>query len=140
MKENEDKSIEKLITKVMQTSTLETPSFDFTTQVMNQVNALNTNKVITYQPLISKKAWAIIFGCFVAFMIYIFMTTSPETTSWMNTLDFSVLFENNTSKLLSRVLFSKTTTYILVISTVMLLVQLPMLKNYFDKRLKLLSS
>jgi hypothetical protein len=136
MKENEDKHIEKLITKVMQTSTLETPSFDFTSQVMTQLEALENNKATTYQPLISKKVWAVIFGCFAAFVAYIFMTTSKDTTSWTNALDFSMLFNNDISKLLSGVVFSKTTTYVLMISTVMMLVQLPMLKNYFDKRLK----
>ncbi|MCB0445028.1 MAG: hypothetical protein R2812_07740 [Gelidibacter sp.] len=136
MKENEDKPIEKLITKVMQTSTLETPSFDFSSQVMSHIEAFENNKVIIYQPLISKKVWAVIFGCFVAFMVCIFMTTSKDTSRWTNALNFSMFFNNDISKLLSGVVFSKTTTYILMIATVMLLVQLPMLKSYFDKRLK----
>ena len=62
MNENVDKHIEKLVDKAMKDSVLETPSFDFTSKVMQHVTATSKSKATVYEPLISKKVWFVVFA------------------------------------------------------------------------------
>ncbi len=80
MKKNVDKQIENLVDKVMKQSTLETPSIDFTSHIMVQVEAAKQSTSTTYQPLISKRVWAIISIGFIAFVGYILYVIKPETS------------------------------------------------------------
>ena len=61
MKVSEDKNIEKLIDHLMKDTTLESPSFDFTSKVMSQVTVTKTSDITTYQPLISTRTFLVIF-------------------------------------------------------------------------------
>lgn len=135
MNESVDKHIENLVDKAMKKSTLETPSFDFTANVMSHVVDIKQSIATTYQPLISRRVWIVIAFGIVAFVIYLFKTTQPETSSWMDAIDYSFLSNNRISKGVSEIAHSKTTMYAVLLLAVMLLIQVPLLKNYFNKRL-----
>lgn len=126
MKE-EDKNVGKFIDKVMKETSLETPSFDFTSKIMAQVSVLEQSKIKKYKPLISKTGWFGIFGCLIAFITYTFFNGSPESQ-----LDINLSAE--ISNIVPAVHFSGITTYTVLIVTLMVLIQIPLLKNYFDKR------
>jgi len=126
MKE-EDKNIEKFIDKVMAETSLETPSFDFTSKIMAQVSVAKQPKVIEYEPLISKPVWYSIFAIIFGIMAYSFFSESKES-------QFDIDLSGAISSLIPNVHFSDTTTYSVLIVTLMVLIQIPLLKNYFDKR------
>ncbi len=135
MSDNIDKHIEKLVNKTMKKVSLETPSLDFTNTVMAQVNALGQSSVTTYKPLISKPMWFAIFAVALGIVLYIIFGTSTNQSGWLNFMDLSVLTNNKFSSALSGFTFSKTVLYSIVLFGIMLFIQVPILKNYFDKRI-----
>ncbi len=135
MNDNIDKHIEKLVDKTMKKSYLESPSLDFTNAVMAQVNAIQKSNVTTYQPLISKPTWFVLFVITLAVVLYIIFGTTTNDTNWLSFIDLSMLTDNKLSTALSGFKVSKIVMYSVVLFGIMLFIQVPILKNYFDKRL-----
>ncbi len=131
MNEQTKKPIEHFVDKVMKSSTLETPSFDFTAKVMSQVKAKVTSRstVTVYKPLISKTTWGILVLLTAGMIIY--STFSKDTTSLglIDKLDLSKI-----PNVFSGFKISQTAMYSLLMFTVMLFIQIPILKHYFNKR------
>nr|WP_321230772.1 hypothetical protein [uncultured Psychroserpens sp.] len=128
MNENADKHLDNLSRKVIGKSAVESPSFDFTKSVMSQINALSTSSVTTYVPLISKKVWALIILVFAGIIGYVSFGTSEEKNSWLSDLDYE--FVNP----LSNLEFSQTSVYAVLFLALMICIQIPLLKHYFNKR------
>lgn len=135
MKESEDRPIEELIDKMMKHSSLETPSFDFTSVVMGKVEAIKTSASTTYVPLISKRAWFAILSVFIVFVVYEIYLGKPEALGWFNAMNFDFLSANKVSEIFNGIHLSKTTSNSIMIFALMLLIQIPLLKYYFDKRI-----
>lgn len=131
MKEN-DKDIEKLIDKVMKEHTLQTPSFDFTSKVMSQVSAAQATRPAHYQPLISKTGWATIFGSILTICIYVFFDATQQAEQ--SAVDLSILYDNKISEVLASIHFSEVTMYAVIVLTFLILIQIPLLKNHFEKK------
>lgn len=134
MKEREDKHIEKLIDKVMKHSPLETTSVDFASMVMSKVEAIKTNATTTYEPLISKRRWFLIVTVSIGFVFYLIWLDKPEASGWFDAVDFNFLNTNKFSEIFNGIQLSKTTNVSILMFAVMLLIQIPLLKHYFDKR------
>lgn len=137
MKEKENNQLDKLVDKVMKQSTLETPSFNFTANVMQHITADSKNRTTVYKPLISKTGWVVLIISILTIMIYILLSGDSQNSSWFDTLDFSMLSNIKIPNLFSGLKVSHTTLYALLLFGIMVCVQIPLLKNYFDKRLNL---
>lgn len=131
MKASEDKHIEKLIDYLMKETTLESPSFDFTAKVMTQVTLAKTSNATTYQPLISKKVFIAIFGSLTVLIAYVLLNSDPSTNSRLINLNYNLLANYTPVKTLG---FSNITTYTVVLTAIMLCIQIPLLKNYYDSK------
>lgn len=131
MKANEDKNIEKLINHLMKDTTLESPSFDFTSKVMSQVLATQKSDVTTYKPLISKQVFITLFIGLAALIAYVLLNGNSTSSNGIINLNYNLLTNFNPVETFR---FSKITTYSVVLTTIMLFIQIPLLKNYFDKR------
>jgi len=138
MEEQENKSIDVLVDKMMKEVDLKSPSLDFTAHIMSQVEELSSLKTISHKPLISKWMWAII-----ALIIILLISLSLNvniidngTMSWYNTIDFSMLYNNSISQFFNGVTISKTLLYSVILFGGMLFIQIPLLKYYFNKRLE----
>jgi len=129
MKENANKHIDQFVDKVMKSSKLETPSFDFTAKVMSQITVTSRSAVTVYKPLISKTTWVILLLLTVGMVGFSFFNKDTSTLGWFDKLDFSIV-----SNLFSGVKISQTTMYSLLMFGVMLFIQIPLLKHYFNKR------
>jgi len=130
MKANEDKQLEKLVDHMMKDSILDSPSNDFTFKVMSQVLATKTNDITEYKPLISKKAMIVIFSVVLALICYSLFL--DNTASQYRIPHFDFIPFNNLTKSFQ---FSKVTTYSVVLTAIMLFIQIPFLKNYFDRKI-----
>ena len=131
MKEQTDKHIETFIDKAMKSSTLETPSFDFTVKVMSQITASSNSSVTVYKPLFSKSAWVIMLLLTAAILVYALFSNDTSTLGWFDKVDLAKVFN-----LFSGIKISQTAMYSLLMFAVMLFVQVPLLKHYFNKRLE----
>jgi len=128
MKE-EDKNIENLIDKMMAENTLEAPSIDFTSKIMAQVLTVQESKVMTYRPLISKTSWIFISLGAIALIFYSSLSSGTEYnpgTDNSYTEKFSALF--------SGIHLSKGIISAFMVVPFIILIQIGVLKNYFDKR------
>lgn len=137
MKENDDKHLEDFAKKIIKKAALEHPSIHFTSEIMSRVEALNKSDVTAYKPLISKNIWVLIGIGFVALCAYLVLGTETQQESWMGTLNFSALANNKISHILSGFTMSKTLMYAVALFGLMLCIQIPFLKNHFDKRLEM---
>ena len=135
MKNNIDKHLEKLTSKLMEETSLESPSFDFTDNIMSQVQIIKTSDVTVYKPLISKSIWILIALGFITLIGYLILGTTSQDSEALFTINFDVLYNNRFTETLSVMKFSDTLMYAVVSLGIMLFIQIPLLKNYFDNRL-----
>jgi hypothetical protein len=130
MKES-DKNIEKFIGEIMAESTLESPSIDFTSKVMSQILVAEKSKIQDYKPLISTPIWIVILGSLISLILY----TAFGNESYNSGMGH--LYVVNILNIFSEFHFPKNTIYAILIVPLMILVQIPLLKNYYDKKYKL---
>ena len=135
MKNNIDTHLDRLTKKVMKETSLESPSFTFTDSIMSQVETLASRDVTVYKPLISKSVGTLITIGIIALISYLFFMNSSIQTEALFTLNFEVLFNNRFTTVLSNIKLSETLMYVVISLGIMLFIQIPLLKNYFDKRL-----
>lgn len=134
MKEDNTIQEEKLIKKMFAKHRLETPSQDFTSRVVVAVEELHLQQKAVYKPLIGKKAWVLVLSCFVSIWIVAFFVVS-KTTSQLISFDMlqqvsDTLFTYSFSELQ----FSNVLVYALCFLSLMICVQIPLLKNQFNKK------
>ena len=135
MNEKVDKQIEKLVERSMKTQSLESPSSNFSAMVMKQIHAIEKSKVTAYRPLISKPVWVAILVGLLLVVSYIIFGQNTTESGWLSYIDLSIITDNNLSNALSGFKVSKTVLYSVVLFGIMLFIQVPILKRYFDSRL-----
>lgn len=131
MKES-DKNLENLIDKMMSEIPLDAPSIDFTSKVMAQVLVVEQSKVKIYKPLISKFTWLVIGFGLAALAVYASFFNGSITT-----LATGSSYADKISALFSGIHFSENVLYAILVVPFMMLIQLGVLKNYFDKKYEL---
>jgi len=131
MKES-DKNIENLIDKMMAEDTLESPSIEFTSKIMSQVLVAEKSKTKVYKPLISKTTWIFIGIALTFLVIYNVYFVGTE-----NNLEIGKSYTDKISAIVSGIHISKTILYAILIVPFMILIQIGLLKNYFDKKYEL---
>lgn len=135
MKESENKYVDNLSKKIIKEAAVESPSFNFTDTVMSQIETLSVRSSVTaYKPLISIKGWLVIAIVFIALLIIMIMTSEGYSLGLLNKINFSIISNNKMTEALSNIKISKTLTYTIALFGLMLSIQIPWLKHYFDKR------
>ena len=135
MKENEDKNIRQFVDRVMKETSLESPSYNFTSKVMANVLAVDKSKATTYKPLISRKGWFLIFAGIIAVLLYLLFSGSIQAANHSWLFDFTGKNFIKTFSPVSLFQFSQLTINVIVAATVLVIIQIAVLKNYLDKRL-----
>jgi len=136
MKDNIENLLDELSKKVITASNLETPSLGFTANIMSNINVVTKQSESTiYKPLISKKSWFIIAFIFIVICAYLLFGNTSESIGWFNDVDFSFVPSFNMANVLPEISFSKTVLYAIVVLTLMLFIQIPLLKKHFDNQI-----
>jgi hypothetical protein len=135
MKEHTEQHLDKLAKKVIQLSSLESPSLDFTANIMAKVEVSATSNITVYKPLISKRVWLLISILVIGSLFYGIFGNGLEGLGWFNSIDYSIISNNKVTEAILGITFSKTLMYAVGLCGLMFFIQIPMMKHYFDKRL-----
>ncbi len=131
--EKDDKRIEDLVNKLMSADMLEKAPADFTDKVMAKVEAISSSDITVYKPLIPKYVWWLLAAGFVTLVGNILLNDSSGTTSLTERYNLPEvsfnLFENLSLD------FSNILMYAVVLLAIMVSIQIPLLKQYFNSRL-----
>ena len=113
----------------------ETPSDDFTANLMKSITQLEPVKsVTTYKPLISKKGWFIVFTA-IAALLFVPFISSNETLFALPELNFSLSDKIGFSGILENLSVSNTMLSITVVFGILVSIQIVYLKGFFEKRI-----
>ena len=127
------KELEKLIDTLMTSDALETPSKDFTAQVLEKT-IRTKSQTLEYKPLLPKWVLSLAAVIVVSFLVYgvNLYATSGNSVSYFKDLDKIGVWS---SDFFSKFSFSKTLTYSIGISGVLICFHSLILKKYFENRL-----
>lgn len=131
--EKDEKRIEDLLNKLMTADSLEKAPLDFTKNVMTRVEDLSKSSVTTYKPLIPKYVFWLIGAGFVALVINLILKKSSNYVSFAERHDLPKLSLDFLEGLSFN--FSSTLMYATVLFAIMISIQVPLLKQYFNNRL-----
>jgi len=71
MKENTEQHLDSLVKKAMKSTSLQSPSVDFTSNLIKEIKHVTIGESITYKPLISKNGWFVIIAGLIVLSIYV---------------------------------------------------------------------
>ena len=100
---------------------------------MSKIELLSETKTIVYKPLIPKYVWWLLGLGFVALIVNVILNKSSDSSSLSERYNLpEVSFDvfNNLS-----VDFSSTLMYATVLLAIMVAIQVPLLKQYFNQKL-----
>ena len=135
MKESTEQRLDELTKKMMSSTKLESPSSNFTQNLMAKIEQMELEPKV-HKPLISKVAWIFI-GVVITGIILYSSFFGLESFGLVDNVDYSIIENNKVTEALSGLSISKTLMYSILLFGVFMLVQMTVLKNYFDKRLQL---
>lgn len=138
MEENKNtQQVDAFFKKHIQEIPLESPSTDFTKNLMGVLSHEETSEVTHYVPLISKKFWigllSVVTISIIALLLIPFQK-GGESLLEKVPIDFSFVDKINVTGLFDGLSVSSTTFYGAVLFSIMMFVQIFYIKGYFDKR------
>ncbi len=113
---------------------VESPSVNFTANLMNTISQLQTEKTIVYKPLISKKGWFVVVAAVIA-VVLISFKSSKESIFTMPEINLSFLEKFSFSGVFESVSVSTSTLYLAILFSVLIFIQIFYLKGYFEKQI-----
>ena len=135
MKEHTEQHLDNLAKKAMKSSTLKSPTIDFTANIMKQIEHVSIGETATYKPLISKYGWFGIIAILVGISLYMILG-NVESLSMLESVDYSVISNNKVTDALSGIKFSKTLMYAIGFFGLVFFIQIPLMKHNMNKRLE----
>ncbi len=133
MDELENKKLEALVNKMMEDAPLESPSVDFTQNVMRKIEVEAPNKVFQYKPIVSGKVLSFAFVAFTALLIYIGSQVGLDSgQGWFKNLNMGVWFQSDWGWL-KHYSSSKIMVYGFLFLGLMFFAQVPWLKKQLNK-------
>lgn len=135
MEDNKNKELESLIDSIMKSDSLESPSKDFTSNVMQHIDVLENKRALVYKPLISKKTWVLLTILLLSIIGYGFYGSDSTSESWLGSINWNVLLDNSLLNQIGEFSISTTLIYAVVFLGIMLGIQIPLLNNHLNKKL-----
>jgi len=136
METNDDKKLDQLIGKYIRLTSLDSPSQGFEERIMQKLRTAKILNKTPYKPLISKFTWSLLVLTFLTLVTYVMVTSEGENYLWLKNINYEPVFVGSFFKSFDQLKFSSITFYSLICFCIVLAIQLPVLKHYFDKQLK----
>jgi len=134
MDQLDDKKLEAFVDGIMDEAPLESPSADFTKNVMQKLEVEAPQQVFEYKPILSGRTLSL---AFVAFVALVFLLGShlgvDNGQGWFKNLNMGSWFHADWGWV-KGFTFSKVTVYAFLFLGLMFFVQVPWLKRYMDRR------
>ena len=137
MEENKQTQLDAFLQKQLQEIPRETPSVNFTANIMNRIEQQESARISSYKPLISKPVWFVIAAAILTIII-VPLKNAKETWFDKISFDLSFLSELNVSGLFEGFTVPATAFYGLVLFTVMIFAQVLYVKGFFRPRASVL--
>jgi len=135
MDELQDKKLEAFVDKIMEDAPLESPSVDFTQNVMQKIEAEASHKVFQYKPIVSGKVLTAVFIAFVALLILIGTQLGMDSgQGWFRNLKTEAWFHLDWSWM-EGYTSSKVMVYAFLFLGLMFFVQVSLLKKQLGRRI-----
>ena len=112
----------------------ESPSIDFTKNLMDKIAEIQPEKEIVYKPLISKKGWFLVAASIIAIILLPFKN-SEESLFTLPEVNFSFFEKMSFSGIFESVNVSTTTASLLVLFSILFFIQIFYLKGEFERRI-----
>lgn len=129
-----DKKLDEFTEKLLKDFSLETPSLDFTTQVMSKVEALVDSQVTEYKPLISNRIWVVLAMLVLGAFSFLILGDVQMESTLLSAIQSDI--KSNLQVLnLPDFEISNVFLYAVIGFTFFISLQILLLKNHFDKRL-----
>ena len=135
MKEHIEQQLDKLTKKAMISASVKSPSVDFTSNLMKEIEHVSIGETIAYKPLISKYGWFGIIAILTGVSVYM-MVGNVEGFTLLETVDYSIISNNKVTDALSGIKFSKTLMYAIGLFGLVFFIQIPLMKHIMNKRLE----
>jgi hypothetical protein len=138
METKRDRDFDDYLKNVIQEVGLDSPSVDFTLNVMGKIKlAKNPPIIVSYKPLISKFGWAIFSLCVLAVFILVFLEGNASQNDYFSGPKWDILTDSNFWEKTTNWHISKTVSYGFTFLALFISIQIVLLKRHFDKRFKL---
>jgi uncharacterized membrane protein YbhN (UPF0104 family) len=135
MESNEDKKLDQLIRKSIRLRSFDAAPEDFEELILQKIQAVKMKDKEPYKPLISAFGWTVIGLGFLALITYLVIISYGQPSIWLKGIDYTGSFQNKFLKDFDVLKFSSAVFYSVVCFFIVLAVQLPFLKQHFDKQL-----
>ncbi len=133
---NENKELDTFIKKMVKEAGLESPSANFTHKVLGKIQrGTQQSHVTIYQPLISRTTWILLALVILSLFGYLVLVTENESATWFSILNVDFLSKYNIFALLANTSISETLIYSTIGLSIIVYIQLFLLKRYMDIRL-----
>lgn len=109
------------------------PPANFTSSLMNKINAVQKSKVFVAEPLISRKIWVVI-SVLISVVLLLPTKFSEQSLFEIPKVDLSFLNKFQVSNLLENISISNTVLYAIIFFGLLFIAQIAFLKNHLDKR------
>ncbi len=132
----ENKHVDELdgfMKKYVKDMDIETPSIDFTKNIMNTIHSLENKEVFKAKPLISGKTWFVL-GLILVVSI-LFVSQGKSISELITIPDASRLSSIEIPNISFDITVSNTMLYTCLLFSVMAFVQIYVLKGFFSRRL-----
>lgn len=130
MDKEENKKLEALMDKFMAEAPIESPSADFTKNVLRQIEAESPKEVFKYQPILSGRVLSFGFIVFVALLAYLGTQLGPSGgQGWFKNINMDAWFHMDW-QWMSGYSFPKTMVYAFLFLGLLFFAQVPWLKKH----------
>ncbi|MBT8258578.1 MAG: hypothetical protein KJO49_08910 [Bacteroidia bacterium] len=133
MKKHSNKQLDKLARKALKDLPLETPSSDFTHDVMKQIEQLPLPVVSAYKPLISGPVWMVL-GAILVGSIFLAYQFKLGSGGWFSNLDIWKSNAEELSLTIPSMEWSNPLLYATLILGLLIFVQIRLLKPLLVNR------
>jgi len=135
MKENTEQHLDSLVKKAMKSTSLQSPSVDFTSNLIKEIKHVTIGESITYKPLISKNGWFVIIAGLIVLSIYV-VYGNVKGPGLLEAVDYSVISNNKVINAITGVKISKILSYAIGFLGLVFFIQIPLMKHIMNKRLE----
>ena len=129
MENNAEKHLDQLSRKIMGKTNLDTPSKDFTSKLLSQIDYISNSRAFVYKPPISKPVWLVMAVAVLAITGYSVSNSKGETSNWSKMLNLKNIVSKHFEDLLTDFQFSEISLYAFLMFCGMLYLQILIIKT-----------